>query len=294
MKFSCLIPTHDNGPTIRASIESVLAQRVQDFELFVVCDGAPASTHAIADEFAARDARVRVLKFAKGETRGELWRHRALERASGTFVCYLSDDDYWFPDHLNVIGALLADADFAHTAHTNISPAFDIRVILASITAPETRARLREGSFNIMGPTVVGHRLEAYRRLPEGWSPAPPGTPSDLNMWRKWIAADWVRFASRPLVTTLHAARGQRQAHTPDSRTNEADYWRHTFRDEAMQEALRRLAVQAQGETIRMADVALLANKLRGPRLAMAKLERVSRDWPLRRFLSRVRRAAGV
>lgn len=300
MKFSCVIPTFDNGATIRATIESVLAQTVQDFELFVVCDGAPSETHAIADAFAANDARIRVLKFDKGERRGEAWRHQALMQASGDAICYCSDDDCWFPDHLEVMRDLLAGADFAHTAHTSLAPDFTITVILASITDPEIRSRLREGSFNIMGPTVVGHRVDAYRRLPQGWAPSPESVPSDLHMWRKWIAAEGVRYASRPVVTTLHAARGQREAQAPDSRVNEQDFWRYAFRDPAMRDALRKFATVANGAPIRLADIALLANALRDPNLARAELERLyaSATWrysrPFRELWARLRNAAGA
>lgn len=41
--------------------------------------------------------RFHVLDRPKGTRHGELYRHEALQVAKGKFVCYLSDDDLWFP-----------------------------------------------------------------------------------------------------------------------------------------------------------------------------------------------------
>jgi len=241
MRFTCLIPSYNNGAMIRHAIESVLAQSSADLELFVVCDGAPPVTHAIADDFAANDARVKVFKFDKGERHGEASRHRALDEATGEAVCYLSDDDCWFPDHLETITPLLADADFVHTRHTFIKPTFEFTAIPMQITEPETRQRMLNEKFNIFGPSVVGHLLSAYRRLPEHWAPAPPDIPTDLNMWRKWLRADAVRFAASTAVTTLHIPRATRQGQDPTIALLEANFWRVSMRNPAMRQALRDL-----------------------------------------------------
>ncbi len=265
MRFTCLIPTHNNAAMIRFSIESVLAQTVTDLELFVVCDGAPPITHAIADEFAAHDARVRVFKFDKGERHGEASRHRVLQEATGEAVCYLSDDDYWFPDHLQTLSQLLANADFAHTRHTYIKPTFEFTAIPGQITDPDVRARMCGEKFNIFGPSVAGHRLSAYQRLPEGWAPAPTGTPTDLHMWRKWLRAGGVRFAASSAVTTLHIPRSMRAQQEPDTALREANFWRALIRDPVMRQALREL-IPEDMSPLPAARVALRALNIRQAR----------------------------
>jgi hypothetical protein len=42
-----------------------------------------------------------------------------------------------------------------------------------------------------IGLTALGHTTEAYRRLPGGWHPAPPGIPTDLYMCRRFFA-HWI------------------------------------------------------------------------------------------------------
>ena len=240
MRFTVLIPTFDHGIVIRSAIDSVLEQTVGDFEIFVVCDGSPPETHAVLADYAERDGRIRAFKFEKGAVHGEASRHEALEEATGVAVAYLSDDDFWFPDHLATMGELLADADFANTRQAQTSPDYLVMGEAAGdLNNADTRARMTTTRYNFFGPTVAAHRLDAYRRLPVGWSPAPEGVWSDLHMWRKWIAADGVRFRSSMKVTSLHLPSSGRVGQTRETKLNENMFWREAFRDPFMREALR-------------------------------------------------------
>jgi GalNAc5-diNAcBac-PP-undecaprenol beta-1,3-glucosyltransferase len=262
MKFTVLIPTFNNGAVIRNAIESVLAQTVSDLELFVVADGAPEDTHAVLDEYAARDARMRPYKFAKGPRHGEDHRNAVLRVARGEMICYLGDDDVWFPDHLEVMQDLLAEADFAHTRHTEVYTTYEISGQHLSIADPAIRQRMVEEKFNIFGPTVVGHRLDAYKRLPQRWSAAAPDLWTDLTMWRKWIAAENVRFRSSLAVTTLHFPRSQRQDMTRENALNEVRFWAELARDARFRAALRDV-LPPEARAIPLADVMARARELR-------------------------------
>lgn len=272
MKFTVLLPTFDNGAVIRSAIDSVLEQTCDVFELFVVCDGSPPETHAIVDDAAARDARVRAFKFEKGERHGEAWRHKALEEAAGEGVCYLCDDDFWFPDHLAVMSKLLAGADFAHTRETVLEPTFRVRSSANTMTKAATRKRMLQRKYNFMGPTVAGHRLKAYRRLPVGWSPAPDDIWTDLHMWRKFIAVEGMRFVSAMEVTSLHLARSKRPNQDPVTALGENACWRAAFRDPHMRAALRELIPQDEGEV----QLAAIIARAAGLRAADAT-ERINR-----------------
>jgi hypothetical protein len=239
MRFTVLIPTFDHGIVIRSAIDSVLEQTVGDFEIFVVCDGSPPKTHAVLADYAARDRRIRAFKFEKGDSHGEASRHKALEEATGDAVCYVGDDDFWFPDHLAVMKELLADADFVNARQAQTSPDYLVMGETGDLNNADTRARMATTRYNFFGPTVAAHRLDAYRRLPVGWSPAPEGVWSDLHMWRKWIAADGVRLRSSMKVTSLHLPSSGRVGQTRETKLNENMFWREAFRDPFMREALR-------------------------------------------------------
>ncbi|MGH6952337.1 MAG: glycosyltransferase family 2 protein [Vitreimonas sp.] len=262
MKFSVLIPTHANGAVIRNAIESVLSQTVGDFELFIVGDGAPAQTHAIMDEFVARDRRVRAFKFDKGARHGEAHRHIALSEADADAVCYLSDDDFWFPDHLAAMRALLKSSDLAHTRQVDVLPWCAVSGHARHLGEVETRERMAHERFNCFGITVAGHRLDAYRRLAIGWSPAPADIWTDLHMWRKLLAAEDVRFGASPQVTALHFPRTIRNEQATSACYDEVTYWHGVFREPAMREALRSM-LPADAAPLPLFQVAAKARELR-------------------------------
>ena len=99
-KATVLVPTHDHGALLMLSVRSALAQSVDAIQVFIVCDGATADTLDAAEELRRSDARIRVLVHDKGPRHEEVYRHQALQEATGTIVCYLSDDDLWLPDHV--------------------------------------------------------------------------------------------------------------------------------------------------------------------------------------------------
>jgi hypothetical protein len=203
--FTVLIPTHDHSETLRYAVRSVQWQTRQDFELFIVGDGVPDRTRAIAAELMAEDPRIRFFDFPKGERHGELHRHQALREASGRFVCYQADDDLWFPDHLATMATLLEDHDLAHCMQ--IEMAIDGQAstwMFDAIAEPRALDRMRTSKTGF-GLNSGGHRLDAYRMLPRGWHPAPPGINTDLYFWLQFLEERWCRYVSHkwPLVVHL-------------------------------------------------------------------------------------------
>lgn len=227
MRFTVLIPTYTNGASIRAAIASVQRQSVRDFELFVVADGAPAATQMIVRDLADADKRIKLFSFPKGERNGEASRHSALQEAKGEAVCYLSDDDFWLPDHLATMAKLLKQADFAHTRHMHLTTYFHIFGNQGSLADPAIRQRMLTEKYNLIGLSCAGHRLDAYRRLPIGWSPAPKDVWSDLFMWRKWLSAPNIRFAGSTKPTSIHLGRELRQHADPALTPYESVFWYH-------------------------------------------------------------------
>lgn len=96
---SVIIPTH-NGATrgfLAHAIESVLSQTHQHFELFVVDDGSTDDTRSLCQDYAA-DGR---LTYLHQRNRGPAAaRNTGLEASHGEYVCFLDDDDVWYPDKL--------------------------------------------------------------------------------------------------------------------------------------------------------------------------------------------------
>ncbi len=209
------------------AIETVLAQSHADLELVVICDGAPEATVACAREYAARDPRTTALAFPKGEGQGETYRHLALGRATGEYVAHIADDDLWFPDHLASLEKLLTVVDFGHVIQTWIHPDGSVQALPADLAEPELRQRFLTEVFNRFGLSFGAYRLDAYRRLPEGWAPAPAGIWSDLHMWRKFLRYPGLRYGTHMGVTAVQFATPPRSSMSLEDRAEENRQW-HT------------------------------------------------------------------
>lgn len=214
------------------AIESVLRQTVGEFELFVIGDGAPPETIRCAREFARRDSRVTVFPFLKGQRQGEAHLHAALTKASGNFVAYLEDDDLWFPNHLEELEKLLLTVDFGHTIHVTGHPDGHVDSLPSDLGKPDFRQRFLDDLFNRFGYSFCGHRLEAYRRLPEGWAPAPVGMYNDLHMWRKFLRVNEFKFGTRMVITAVALPSYLREKMSNEERAREAGDWMSRIADE--------------------------------------------------------------
>ena len=239
-----LIPTRQRVESLRIAVQSVQEQTLQDFDLFIVGDGASAQTRALASDLCARDDRIRFFDFDKAPGQGELNRHRALQEARSRFVAYLGDDDCWMPDHLAVVDALLAEADFCHTLQIGIDQDRQIVVLPADLQNRSFRERMLSEVFNRFDFTFAGHTVEAYRRLPHGWRTTPDDFPwTDLYMWRQFLAEPWCRVKSAMIPTGVNTWSHHRPHLTDGERADDLAYWRGRLADPAFREELwRRIA----------------------------------------------------
>ena len=113
--FTAIVPAYNAEATLAETVDSVLAQSEQDFELLIVDDGSSDGTLELARTFEA-DPRVRTIHQQNKGLAGA--RNTGIAAARGRYVAFLDSDDLWMPDFLRDTGAAL-DADpgaaFAYT-----------------------------------------------------------------------------------------------------------------------------------------------------------------------------------
>jgi succinoglycan biosynthesis protein ExoW len=205
-RFTVLLPIHRPPNLLPFAIESVRQQVKGDFELFIICDGAPPETARVGRRFADIDQRIQVFDFPKGEGNGESHRHEALRHAMGRYVAQLGDDDLWFPDHLQKIEEILEIVEFGNLLQSEVNSDGSIHVHFDDLSNESTQRRMIHEKYNFFGPTVAGYRLSTYRRLPIGWAPGPADVWSDLHMWRKFLSLPDIRVGTSLCVTSIKFA----------------------------------------------------------------------------------------
>lgn len=92
---------------LRKSIESVLKQDRQNLELLLIDDGSTDSSGLVCDEYARKDARIKVYHT---ENKGvSAARNLGLDKAVGSFVFFVDADDFIAPNCLSKMYAVLEE-----------------------------------------------------------------------------------------------------------------------------------------------------------------------------------------
>jgi glycosyltransferase involved in cell wall biosynthesis len=102
---SVIMPAYNAASYLHRAVESVLSQEFADLELLVIDDGSTDSTAAVAEEYAHRDPRVRVLTQANAGPGPA--RNTAFGAARGEYFAFLDSDDEWHPAFLREQVAVL-------------------------------------------------------------------------------------------------------------------------------------------------------------------------------------------
>jgi len=96
---SIIMPSHNSSRFLFQSIESVLAQTYQNWELIIIDNCSIDNSVSIIEEFTNRDNRIKLIKSKKKESIA-IARNRAIDAASGRYIAFLDSDDIWLPEKL--------------------------------------------------------------------------------------------------------------------------------------------------------------------------------------------------
>ena len=161
--ISVLMLTYNREKMVGRAIESILAQTYRDFEFIIVDNGSTDRSGAVAEEYATRDSRIRVIHRARGNIGAG--RNTALDAARGEYLTFLDDDDWAEPDFLAFLLELLEenDADVAICGATG--RVYDEKKVMS---AEEALIELMwRKKYNVAFPTKLFRReLMEHLRFP--------------------------------------------------------------------------------------------------------------------------------
>ena len=120
-KFSIIIPIYNAEKFLHRCIDSILIQKVPDFELILVNDGSVDNSGEICDNYAKQDSRIKV--FHKKNEGVSVARNLGLENAQGEWILFVDADDWVASDYLETINENIEenkDADLFTFAYNQI------------------------------------------------------------------------------------------------------------------------------------------------------------------------------
>lgn len=103
--FSVVIPVYNKAKYLKNTIESVLSQTFDDYEIIIINDGSTDESEAIIKQFDGSK-----INYFFQENKGvSCARNFGIDQAAANYIAFLDADDFWFPNHLSELKNLIAD-----------------------------------------------------------------------------------------------------------------------------------------------------------------------------------------
>ena len=96
---SVIIPVYNVEQFLRRCLESIVNQTLKDIEVICINDGSSDNSPKILREYAAKDARLKVIDFAENKGVSQA-RNAGFEAATGEHVYFMDSDDWLGSDYL--------------------------------------------------------------------------------------------------------------------------------------------------------------------------------------------------
>jgi glycosyltransferase involved in cell wall biosynthesis len=115
-RFSVVVPAYQAEATLSETLDAIMSQGVSGWECVVVDDGSTDDTLHVAETYAERDPRFRVVHQGNQGTAGAY--NAGVSSAVGDFVVICSADDILLPDHLSRMSAFI-DAEGGYDIYSS-------------------------------------------------------------------------------------------------------------------------------------------------------------------------------
>lgn len=164
MDISVIMLTYNREHMLSRMIECILAQTYPDFSFLIVDNGSTDGGGRIADSYAQRDGRIRVIHRSRGSIGAG--RNTGLDAAEGEYIVFVDDDDTCAPDYLEFLYRLIREeaADVSICGATWAD--WDEKRVMDAEQALITL--LERKRYNVAFPTKMFHRsLFEHMRFPE-------------------------------------------------------------------------------------------------------------------------------
>ena len=91
--ITVIIPVYNGEKTISETLESVLKQTYNNFEIVIVNDGSTDTTQVILNDYAEQDSRIKVISQKNSGVSAA--RNNGIVHSEGKYVCFLDADDMY-------------------------------------------------------------------------------------------------------------------------------------------------------------------------------------------------------
>lgn len=201
--ISVIIPIYNVEKYLRRCLDSVKNQTFTDWEAICVNDGSPDNSAAILAEYAAMDARFKIVNKENGGLSDA--RNAGMAVASGDYILYLDSDDFIHPQTMEIAHTLAVrdGSDIVSFTYDRIyRPQLMVRHVLGMDTDNVVPRRMHK-KYNVARiPTLITDDIYEY---------ATERTHNAPGKKKKWLIKHcqvWKNLYKRELIADIPFIKG--------------------------------------------------------------------------------------
>ena len=204
---SIVIPTYNRAELLKRSVQSILDQTYQDFEVIVVDDGSTDNTEEVVKCFA--DNRIQYIKHDRNRGASAA-RNTGIRAASARYIAFQDSDDEWLPQKLEkqvgMLGTSSTEVGVVYSGFWKVRGRTKLYIPIPSVP-------LKEGDIhevllrrNFVGIPVTIIRRECFEKA--GVFDEKLSMYEDWELWIRISKHYEFRYIAEPLVITHCSAGG--------------------------------------------------------------------------------------
>ena len=155
---SIIMPSYNTAPYIKETVQSVLNQTYENWELIIVDDCSTDNTEEVLSKI--YDERIRFIKNEKNSG-AAVSRNKALREARGQWIAYLDSDDLWMPEKLEKQTSFMKKNNYAFT-YTNYEE-IDVNGNKTGMKVTGPKKITKTGMFNYCWPGCLTVMFDASK-----------------------------------------------------------------------------------------------------------------------------------
>lgn len=145
---SVIMPSWNTGRYIAESIQSVINQTYQNWELLIVDDCSTDNTNEVVASF--DDGRIKYFKNEKNSG-AALTRNRAMREAQGEWIAFLDSDDLWTPEKLQKQLEFMKKNGYVFSYHDFVKIDEESKPLNVIVTGPDVVTKRRMYNYGYPG-----------------------------------------------------------------------------------------------------------------------------------------------
>lgn len=216
--LSVVIPMYNKQPYIAQTLDCVLSQSYDAFEVIVVDDGSTDGSASVVESYLQKDSRVHLIRQENSGV--SVARNRGMDVAKGDYYVLLDADDRWEVNHLSEIATLASEfptAGMLGTAYVHSFPVGpDVAIIVANL---EGQRGLLDEYFKYAsaGQPICASSVAIASWAVHDVGGFEPGARfgEDLDLWARVALKYPVAYSGEVTSQYIHGVSGQATSSIP-------------------------------------------------------------------------------